>query len=135
MSNFFLEIPSDPNQLITVEEFVHYAAVELHLSEEMIGVMLLLITEATTNAIRHANKNNPEKTVQISISRESDLVTISVKDQGAGFDPDEIPDPTIPENILKDHGRGLFLMRTYAKDVRFNITPEGSEIILVLQVK
>lgn len=135
MNNFFLEIPSDASQLITVEEFVHYAAVELHLSEEMQGEMLLLITEATTNAIRHANKYSPEKTVQISISREADLVTVTVKDQGEGFDPEAIPDPTIPENILKDHGRGLFLMRTIAKEVRFDMTAEGTLITLVLQVK
>ncbi|MCC6549826.1 MAG: ATP-binding protein [Ignavibacteriaceae bacterium] len=135
MNNFFLEIQSDASQLITVEEFVNYAAVELHLHDEMVAEMLLIITEATTNAIRHANKNNPDKTVGITISREGDLVTIKVKDQGEGFDPDKIPDPTTPENLLKDHGRGLFLMKTYAKDVSFNITSEGMEIILVLQVK
>ncbi|GMU85679.1 MAG: hypothetical protein AMXMBFR48_09210 [Ignavibacteriales bacterium] len=135
MNNFSLEIASDPSQLITVEEFVNYAAMELHLNNDMIAEMLLIITEATTNAIRHANKNNPEKKVLLSIGREGNLVTIKVKDQGDGFDPDVIPDPTSPENLLKDHGRGLFLMRNYAKDVKFHLTPDGMEIVLVLQVK
>ncbi|MCK6612678.1 MAG: ATP-binding protein [Ignavibacteriaceae bacterium] len=135
MSNYFLEIRSDASQLITVEEFVNYAAAELQLGEDMIAEMLLIVTEATTNAIRHANKNNPEKTVSIRIYRNGEFITISIKDQGAGFDPDNIPDPTTPENILKDHGRGLFLMRTYAEDVRFNITPEGTETILMLKIK
>lgn len=135
MNNFSLEIASDPSQLITVEEFVNYAAMELHLNNDMIAEMLLIITEATTNAIRHANKNNPEKKVLLSIGREGNLVTIKVKDQGDGFNPDVIPDPTSPENLLKDHGRGLFLMRNYAKDVKFHLTPDGMEIVLVLQVK
>ncbi|MGD1006761.1 MAG: ATP-binding protein, partial [Ignavibacteriaceae bacterium] len=59
---------------------------------------------------------------------------ICIKDEGAGFDPQNIPDPTEPENLLKDSGRGLYLMKIYMDEVKFNVTPEGMETILVLNL-
>ncbi len=131
---YFLEIESTPNNLITVEEFVNYFSVELGLEQEKINGLLLAVTEATTNAIIHGNKNNKLKMVRISVFIDRSVVTIKIKDEGKGFDPSIVPDPTDPENLLKDSGRGLYLMRVYMDGLTYNQTPEGTETILTLKI-
>ena len=129
-----IEIESDPNNLITIEEFVNYFAKDLGLSEEQLSVLLLAVTEATTNAIIHANKCNPAKLVKIHAQIENSKLIIKIKDEGKGFDPTKLPDPTEPENLLKDSGRGVYLMKVYMDDVKYNVTPTGLETILILNI-
>ena len=133
-TNYHIEIESDPNNLITVEEFVNYFSKDLGLSEEQLSVLLLAVTEATTNAIIHANKCDPTKLVKIHAQIEDSKLLIKIKDEGKGFDPTTLPDPTQPENLLKDSGRGVFLMKVYMDDVKYNVTPTGLETILVLKL-
>jgi serine/threonine-protein kinase RsbW len=129
-----LEIESDPNNLITVEEFVNYFSKDLGLSEEQLSVLLLAVTEATTNAIIHANKCDPTKMVKIHAQIEDSKLMVKIKDEGKGFDPTKLPNPTEPENLLKDSGRGVFLMKVYMDEVKYNVTPTGLETILILRV-
>jgi len=133
--NYSVEIESDPNNLITVEEFVNYFATDLNVNPEKLPGLLLSVTEAVTNAIIHANKSNREKLVKISASKENNQLIVCIKDEGRGFDPSAIPDPTEPENLLKDSGRGLYLMRIYMDELKFNVTPDGTETILVLNLE
>ena len=133
-NNFSLEIQSNPNNLITVEEFVNYFSTELKIDESKIPGILLAVTEAVTNAIIHANKCNIEKIVQINVHVKNQKLFITVKDEGKGFDPSKVPDPTAPENLLKDSGRGLYLMRVYMDDLKYNVTPTGTETILILNL-
>lgn len=132
--NYSLEIESNPNNLITVEEFVNYFAKDIGIPEARMNGLMLSVTEATTNAIKHANKCDESKLVKINAKVEDGKVIISVKDEGIGFDPLKIPDPTEPENLLKDSGRGVYLMRFYMDDLKYNITPTGTETILVLNL-
>ncbi|MGQ9799323.1 MAG: ATP-binding protein [Ignavibacterium sp.] len=134
-AHYHLEIESDLRNLITVKEFVNYFAVDLGLNEEKLNALLLSVTEATTNAIKHGNKNDINKMVNIDVDVVENYLLISVKDQGAGFNPAEIPDPTHPENLLKDSGRGVYLMRVYMDEVDFKVTPQGTETILKLKIK
>ncbi len=131
---YFLEIESTPNNLITVEEFVNYFSIELGLDPEKINGLLLAVTEATTNAIIHGNKNNKLKMVRIYVYVDNSTLTVKIKDEGKGFDPSIVPDPTDPENLLKDSGRGLYLMRVYMDGLTYNQTPEGTETILSLKI-
>jgi serine/threonine-protein kinase RsbW len=133
-NKFHLEIPSDPNNLITVEEFVNYFSKVLQIDEEKMSGLMLSVTEATTNAIIHANKCDLNKMVSIDVTFENRTLKIVVRDQGSGFDPDKVPDPTMPENLLKDSGRGLYLMKVYMDELRYNVTPEGTETILILHL-
>jgi serine/threonine-protein kinase RsbW len=130
--NYYLEIDSDPNNLLTVEEFVNYFGREIGLEEDKLHNLLLSVTEATTNAIIHANKSDPAKKVKISVDETEQQVKVIIKDEGKGFDPGKVPDPTNPENLLKDSGRGIYLMRVYMNEVKYNKTPEGTETILIL---
>jgi serine/threonine-protein kinase RsbW len=129
-----IEIESDPNNLITVEEFVNYFAKDLGLSDEQLSVLLLAVTEATTNAIIHANKCDKSKMVRINAQIEDTKLVVKIKDEGKGFDPKTLPDPTHPENLLKDSGRGVFLMKVYMNEVKYNVTSSGMETILVLNL-
>lgn len=132
--NYTLEIESNPNNLITVEEFVNYFAKEIGVPDERMNGLMLSVTEATTNAIIHANKCDETKLVKITVTKENGQVIIAVKDEGIGFDPHIVPDPTEPENLLKDSGRGVYLMKFYMDDLRYNLTPTGTETILVLNL-
>lgn len=129
-----IEIESDPNNLITIEEFVNYFAKDIGLSDEQLSVLLLAVTEAATNAIIHANKCDPSKLVKIHAQINDSKLIIKIKDEGKGFDPSKLPDPTQPENLLKDSGRGVYLMKVYMDDVKYNITPTGMETVLVLNL-
>ncbi|MCH7826573.1 MAG: ATP-binding protein [Bacteroidetes bacterium] len=132
--NYHLEIESDPNNLITIEEFVNYFAMDLQLGEEKLSALLLSVTEASTNAIKHGNKCDVNKLVKIDVNVDGDTLRIIVKDEGEGFDPSKVPDPTEPDNLLKDSGRGLYLMKIYMSSIKFNITPTGNETIIELKI-
>jgi len=131
---YHLEIESDPNNLITVEEFVNYFCKDVSLPDEKLTNVLLAVTEATTNAIIHANKCDVNKKVTIDASVENLKLIIKIKDEGEGFDPGNIPDPTEPENLLKDSGRGIYLMRVYMDDLQYNRTPSGMEFVLTVKL-
>ncbi len=133
--HFHIEIESDPKNLITVEEFINYFCKELNINDDKMTGIMLAVTEATTNAIIHANKNVKLKLVKINAEVEDGYLKITVKDEGKGFDPAIVPDPTEPENLLKDSGRGLYLMRTYMDELDYNLTPEGTETILKLKLE
>ncbi|MBK7378742.1 MAG: ATP-binding protein [Ignavibacteriales bacterium] len=133
-NKYHLEIDSDPNNLITVEEFVNYFGRDLNLSEEKIAHLLLTVTEATTNAIIHGNKCDSKKLVVIDVWVENTSLFISVKDSGKGFDPSALPDPTETDNLLKDSGRGVYLMKVYMDEIKFNVTDQGTETLLMLKL-
>ncbi|MEJ2194535.1 MAG: ATP-binding protein [Ignavibacteriaceae bacterium] len=131
---YHLEIASDPNNLITVEEFVNYFCKDIKLDDSKLPNVLLAVTEATTNAIIHANKCDQSKTVTVDAVVEDSKLVVRVKDEGKGFDPKSIPDPTKPENLLKDSGRGVYLMKVYMDNLEFNRTDSGTETVLTLNL-
>ena len=133
-NKYHLEVESNAKNLITVEEFVNYFAVDLNINADKIPGLLLAVTEASTNAIIHGNKSDETKLIMIDVTKEDNQLIIRVKDQGKGFDPAKIPDPTETDNLLKDSGRGIYLMRVYMDDLKFNVTPEGTETILILNL-
>lgn len=132
---YTLEIESDPNKLIIVEEFVNYFAKDLRIDDDKIPGIILAVTEATTNAIIHANKSEINKLVKIAAFIENNSLVIKIKDEGKGFDPSKIPDPTAPENLLKDSGRGIYLMKVYMDELKYEVQPDGTETILIMYLK
>ncbi len=131
---YHLEIESDPNNLITVEEFVNYFCKDVNLPDDKLANIFLAITEATTNAIIHANKCDINKIVTIDAYVENSKLIIKIKDEGEGFEPGNIPDPTEPENLLKDSGRGIYLMRVYMDDMKYIRTSSGMELVLTVNL-
>lgn len=88
------------------------------------------LTEALSNAIFYGNCEDPDKRVRVEVCLEEQAITVTVTDEGSGFDPDDVPDPTAPSNLEKPGGRGIFLMRQLLDEVRFN--ERGNCVTLVL---
>jgi serine/threonine-protein kinase RsbW len=93
----------------------------------------MAVREAVTNAVLHGNRQDDNKIVEIILKSLPDAVEISVHDQGSGFNPEEVPDPTANENILKASGRGIFFMRTFMDEVDWLIRPEGGTTVRMLK--
>ena len=89
------------------------------------------LTEALSNAMLYGNATDPEKRVRVEVTVRVEEVAVRVTDQGAGFDPSMVPDPTLPDNIAKPGGRGIFLMKALMDEVRFN--DQGNSVTLVLR--
>jgi serine/threonine-protein kinase RsbW len=93
----------------------------------------MAVREAVTNAVLHGNNEDENKTVAVTIKSSPDAVEISVHDQGPGFNPEEVPDPTADENILKASGRGIFFMRSFMDEVNWLIRPEGGTTVRMVK--
>ena len=114
-----LVLPSDYQSLIDVEKLVGAVCQDLGVNDEAFGNVLIAVSEAVNNAISHGNQNNPDLNVTINVLNDPTVFCIQVKDQGKGFAYDALPDPTAPENIFKESGRGVFLMKNLADEVEF----------------
>ena len=115
-----LNFSSKTENLVMVEKFIDDICAEFKLNDDYYGNILVSITEAVNNAIKHGNKLDPAKTVNIDfIAKEGPELYFKITDQGDGFDFENIPDPTDPENIEKLNGRGVFLMKNLADQVTF----------------
>ncbi|NSW94889.1 MAG: ATP-binding protein [Bacteroidales bacterium] len=115
-----LRIESVMSNLRKVEHAIDEITANLKIKQDNYGKILVATLEAVNNAIKHGNRNNPEKTVDVVISLNGNEMTIEVTDQGEGFDPASVPDPTRPENIEELSGRGIFLMSKLADSISFN---------------
>lgn len=123
-----LELASQLESLSQIETFVDEFCENYSISEDDYGNILIAITEAVNNAITHGNQLDPNKKVRLVIGGGSEEVKFVVEDEGVGFDLNSVPDPTLPENIEKLSGRGIFLMRNLADEVCFE--NNGSKIKL-----
>jgi serine/threonine-protein kinase RsbW len=113
------EISSASENLRIVEKVIDDMSLELDLTDEVYGNVLVATMEATNNAIVHGNKSDPNKQVQLEIIKNEEVLVIKIKDQGNGFDYTHVPDPTAPENLEKINGRGIFLMKRLSDDIMF----------------
>lgn len=131
-AEFVLELPSD---LRMIEAAVTYLVDRLR-AFAFGGSRLNLnfrvgVTEALANAVLYGNRRDPTKTVRVEVSLDRNRVVLRVVDQGSGFDPDGIPDPTLPDNLQRPGGRGLFLIRQLMDEVEYN--DRGNAVRLVLR--
>jgi serine/threonine-protein kinase RsbW len=115
-----IRIESQVANLRIVENAIDETTSVIGISQDNYGKILVSAMEAVNNAILHGNKSNPEKNVDIEISFESDVLNIKVTDEGPGFRPDKVPDPTTPENIEELNGRGIHLMSHLADKIEYN---------------
>lgn len=128
------EIPSDPDLLPQLEDFIMELAIKSHLSDDKLNNLALSFSEAASNSIVHGNKLDKNKKVKITVHVDEKSMIVTIKDEGKGFNIKAVPDPTRPENILKDSGRGIHIMRSFLDDLRYNFTPTGTETILEISL-
>jgi serine/threonine-protein kinase RsbW len=93
----------------------------------------MAVREAITNAIVHGNKEDESKKVELTFNCSQNAVEIQVRDQGEGFDPGSVPDPTAPENILKTSGRGNFLIRNLMDEVDWSSSADGGTMVRMVK--
>jgi serine/threonine-protein kinase RsbW len=95
--------------------------------------LVTALREAVANAVRHGNQQDPGRVVKVAYEIVNSTVTIRVEDEGEGFDPADIPDPTDPENLLRPSGRGIFYMRQFMDRVDFDSTPAGGTAVVMVK--
>ncbi len=115
-----LKIPSRIENLRKVEKIIDEISGEFHIGEDLYGNILIAALEATNNAIMHGNKLDESKDVTIAFDLIGDKLSVKVDDEGNGFDYNNIPDPTAPENIENVNGRGIFLMEKLSDKISFS---------------
>jgi len=119
VKNISIEIPSLAENIRIIESFIDNAKEKYQLDDDIYGNIMIAVTEAVNNAIRHGNKDNSLKNVFISLSLEDGMIKFKIQDEGEGFNFHQLPDPTSPENISKPGGRGIFLMKHLSDEVDF----------------
>ncbi len=115
-----VKLPTDYNSLVDVEALVGNVCEKLGVVEDAYGNVLIAVTEAVNNAIEHGNAMNKDLLVSVFVGDDDSSFCFNVMDEGKGFDYTNLPDPTSPENILKENGRGIFLMKNLADEVFFD---------------
>lgn len=116
------------------EETATQVASSLGFDEDERFKIAMAVREAAVNAVLHGNAYDPKKKVRLAYEERGDSLIITVSDEGRGILPDEIPDPLIPENLLKTSGRGIFLMRSFMDDVQIRTLQPGTEITMTKRV-
>lgn len=123
-----MTLSSNFDEVERVEPFVRELQEWIGFSDDQYGNIMLSINEAVTNAIIHGNEQDPSKKVYVKARLEDKTLTVTVKDEGKGFDPANLPNPLDKENLLKEGGRGVYLIKQYSDEVKFS--KEGTRITI-----
>ena len=135
LKQIILQVASRLEITDTVDEYFRLFVKSAGISPDRADWIALSIREAVNNAILYGNKQDPSKTVEIEMEagEEGGTAMIRIWDEGEGFDIGNLPDPTKEENLLRPHGRGIFLIRQFVDDVRFTCrNPKGFGIELLI---
>ncbi|MDH5603541.1 MAG: ATP-binding protein [Cyclobacteriaceae bacterium] len=128
MDSIHIQIPSLTDNIRMIESFIDNARERFHLEDDIYGNIMIAVTEAVNNAIKHGNKGDKNKNVSLTLSLDNSTISFKVEDEGTGFDYTDLPDPTSPENLEKPGGRGIFLMKHLSDDVTFK---NGGNVVLL----
>ena len=126
MKNIRIEVPALTENIRMIESFIDNAKDQFHLNDDIYGNIMIAVTEAVNNAIKHGSKNDTSKNVVLLLSLDDSTIKFRIEDQGDGFNYENLPDPTSPENLEKPGGRGIFLMRHLSDEVDFK---DGGRVV------
>ena len=128
-----LDIASRFEMLDVVQTVVSHLATLVGFGEDAIHYMSVAVRESVVNAIKHGNRQDAEKRVDLLFTIGEKTLEVSIHDQGEGFDPSSIPDPLAQENLLKVDGRGIFFMKSFMDEVSYSFPPEGGTLVRMLK--
>ncbi len=126
-----LTLKSTVESVAVIEAAAKQQAAEAGLDEDECFHVCMAAHEGAVNAVLHGNEYDPGKKIAASIENNGSALIITIADQGKGFDPDSLPDPLAPENILRGTGRGIFLIRSFMDEVHFRQLNPGTELTMV----
>jgi serine/threonine-protein kinase RsbW len=119
MNTISIQVPSLMENIRMIESFIDNAKEKFELDDDIYGNIMIAVTEAVNNAIKHGNSGNKSKNVYLTLFLQDSLIKFIGKDEGSGFNFEMLPDPTAPENLEKPGGRGIFLMKHLSDEVEF----------------
>ncbi|NVJ87509.1 MAG: ATP-binding protein [Algoriphagus sp.] len=119
MNSIKISIPSLIENVKIIESFIDNARERFEINDDIYGNIMISVTECISNAIVHGNRGNKEKLVHLELKAEEDKLLFVIEDEGEGFEYENLPDPTAPENIEKIGGRGIFLIRHLSDELKF----------------
>jgi len=125
-----------PSRIESVDEsavFAEKVARDWGYGDDILSAIDLAVRESVANAVKHGNRFDEEKQVEVVFTDASDGLHLSIRDFGAGFDLETIPDPTNPENLLKVNGRGILFMRTFMDEVEWEKADGGGMVVKMLK--
>jgi len=117
------------------EEMADQIASQVGFDEDTRSGISMAVREGMINAVLHGNHYDAAKRVNLTFEQTGQEMIVTIADEGTGFVPDEVPNPLAPENLLKDSGRGIFLMRAFMDEVRFRKSNCGTEITLIKRLQ
>ena len=123
-------VPSSTDFLTDIDSFVEGLLRGFGIDESTIADIAISVSELVNNAIFHGNKASLEKTVTVRVGRDNSIVMISVTDEGTGFDPQGIDSPVSDENLLKEVGRGIFIVQSLMDKVDVKVTGQGTTVTI-----
>ena len=129
-----IKTPSNQDFLADVDTFLEGTLRGWGVEESVIADIAISVSELVNNAMIHGNKSSPDKFVTVKLLKENSSVTISVGDQGTGFNPETIEDPLAEENLLREVGRGIFIVRSLMDKVEIDATSKGTTISITKNV-
>lgn len=132
MQKIDLKYKSNRKSVADLEKLLIEHKAEINLPEEKFVNLQIAVSEAILNAIVHGNKEISEKNVYVKIENDERKITISIKDEGKGFDVNTLPDPTKSENLYKEHGRGIFIIKSLVDIFDCISDSNGTEIIITM---
>ena len=128
-----LDCKSNPKEVRKIEAVIKKLSRENHLAREQCYKLMIVCTEAVNNAIIHGNKLDENKNVHVKCCVTAHKVTVTVKDRGTGFEMEKLPNPIEEKNLLKESGRGVFLIRSLMDNVKFRKFKNGSSMRMSLK--
>jgi serine/threonine-protein kinase RsbW len=128
-----LDIASRFDMLDMVQTVLTHLAAMVGFDEDASHYMSVAVRESVVNAIKHGNRLDETKRVEVEFVLTSRELAVSVRDEGPGFDPDSVPSPLDPENILKADGRGIFFMRSFMDDVGYSFPAKGGTLVRMVK--
>ncbi len=132
MNTINIQIPSLLENIRIVESFIDNAKDKYELDDDIYGNIMIAVIESVNNAIVHGNNADKEKNVDLSLLFDEEQIRFIIKDQGNGFNINDLPDPTAPENLERAGGRGIFLMKHLADEVNFENDGQKVELTFYL---
>lgn len=128
-------IASQLDKLHCADELTEKLAKKVRLDMDQKNNLAIAVTEAVGNAIVHGNKEDPEKSVHIELSFDTKQIRVKICDEGPGFNPESLADPLLPENLMKENGRGIFILNQLMDHVHWKFTGKGTELHMTLNIK
>ncbi len=126
-----ITIPSSDEFLVDVDSFVEGTLRGRGVDESLIADIAISVSELVNNAIFHGNQGQTNETVEVTINCSDKSIAISIKDSGSGFEPEEIADPVADENLLREVGRGIFIVKSLMDEVKTEAVTDGSRVTIV----